>query len=956
MGRNEMSKHGQPMSQTLAEMQMNELKMNDPKLNKIFDKLKKGDKIKLKTSSTMSKGSDFVEYIVKSKNVVNKGRVEKITLATVGNEKAVKKFLYRRDGKVTFAMGDMAASIDDIREKYSLTNHEIIEEIEVEELDEGMKYTHAVVDPDGKVAGMASNEKDAKDIASRHKGKVVKLKKPMSDKKGDMMINRPLEERPIDPADVDDDATDADKKAADKNIIMQMRKAMDVKGNMKIEFGDGKKEKVDPKILQMMVTAHGKIQKPRDKEKFVAMISKSKRDMLTIAKKLGTLKMGEELKLDEGTWKMPDNPKEVAALKKLMSRPLPIGNDEDEKTYKDSASSKLYGLLGDDELFDALGVLQDKGKEKADARPVIIKWFQQRVKDDSYGLGDETKTLGKAIGLKMEYVPEGFSPKEIKMAIGIASDPRYKGGNYTGAFKAIEKIKKGLGSHPQVAAVLKRQNEDRVENFNENYRKLAMMGIGTETKKAAKVGLKTDYYLPKNGDKSFGKITRVTSSGYEITDEKTKKVHKFKFYDPNNDPTSVRGTREEVELTEALKPKDKKTVDAFYKGEFMNGFALISDGKKLYSTTQTIATKEGSKFKIVAKMDGRFTQSVVNYIKKTFPKNVVSEEVELDEKVEYVEYKFKNERDAKAAKAYFDGIQLMSFDVNDDNIRGGELMVDAGSKDMTKYHKEVMKKFKPKVMTQESLEEKYDLYHKTFSDAMQHAYDYAKKKLGITVDPKEIDNKVATGPKKPSEGKTNKYRLKGKGGNLQIQVYNKGGSKPFELNMYKEENDMTKSLKDTVLEMWTEASEGFASDAQRKAAFASGYKEKGKKKDKEEGNEFSGALDKARKAGKKTFKVGDKEYPVKPAKKESVERYHETKQGSLRDAVLQMWGENVQEYVQSDGVKRRVKEGDNRLKSNKALTKEKKDGTKNMTDTGKEVTPVDMSPKMPKIKEAKNKV
>ena len=123
-----MSKHGHLMSQTLAEMQMNELKMNDPKLNKIFDKLKKGDKIKLKTSSTMSKGSDFVEYIVKSKNVVNKGRVEKITLATVGNEKAVKKFLYRRDGKVTFAMGDMAASIDDIKEKYSLINHEIVEE------------------------------------------------------------------------------------------------------------------------------------------------------------------------------------------------------------------------------------------------------------------------------------------------------------------------------------------------------------------------------------------------------------------------------------------------------------------------------------------------------------------------------------------------------------------------------------------------------------------------------------------------------------------------------------------------------------------------------------------------------------------------------------------------------------------------------------------------------------
>ena len=58
---------------------------------------------------------------------------------------------------------------------------------------------------------------------------------------------------------------------------------------------------------------------------------------------------------------------------------------------------------------------------------------------------------------------EGYSPKEIKMAIGVASDPRYKGGNMTGAVKAIDKIKKGLSDHPQVAAVLKRQNESLAE-------------------------------------------------------------------------------------------------------------------------------------------------------------------------------------------------------------------------------------------------------------------------------------------------------------------------------------------------------------------------------------------------------------------------------------------------------------------------------------------------------------
>ena len=52
----------------------------------------------------------------------------------------------------------------------------------------------------------------------------------------------------------------------------------------------------------------------------------------------------------------------------------------------------------------------------------------------------------------------------------------------------------------------------------------------------------------------------------------------------------------------------------------------------------------------------------------------------------------------------------------------------------------------------------YELYHKTFSAAMQHAYAHAKKR-GYIVDPDEIDNKVATGPKKPSSGKTNKYIL-----------------------------------------------------------------------------------------------------------------------------------------------------------------------------------------------------
>jgi len=80
----------------------------------------------------------------------------------------------------------------------------------------------------------------------------------------------------------------------------------------------------------------------------------------------------------------------------------------------------------------------------------------------------------------------------------------------------------------------------------------------------------------------------------------------------------------------------------------------------------------------------------------------------------------------------------------------------------------------------------YELYHKDFSSAMQHAYDHAKKK-GFVVDPKEIDDKVATGPKKPSSGKTNRYILgTDKKKNVHVQVTNLD-NKRYELNMYIEE-------------------------------------------------------------------------------------------------------------------------------------------------------------------------
>ena len=92
------------------------------KLVKVFDKLKKGSTVKIKSNDSIKKGDDYIEFVVKSKSTVRKGEVEKITLANKGNPTGVKRFLYKRVGTsmVSFAVGDMAASIVDIKESVEL--------------------------------------------------------------------------------------------------------------------------------------------------------------------------------------------------------------------------------------------------------------------------------------------------------------------------------------------------------------------------------------------------------------------------------------------------------------------------------------------------------------------------------------------------------------------------------------------------------------------------------------------------------------------------------------------------------------------------------------------------------------------------------------------------------------------------------------------------------------------
>ena len=72
--------------------------------------------------------------------------------------------------------------------------------------------------------------------------------------------------------------------------------------------------------------------------------------------------------------------------------------------------------------------------------------------------------------------------------------------------------------------------EESTETLSENYRTLARAGMGTESKGEARVGLELDYY-DSSGSKRMGKITKVSSKGYMVKDDKDGKVRQFSFHD-----------------------------------------------------------------------------------------------------------------------------------------------------------------------------------------------------------------------------------------------------------------------------------------------------------------------------------------------------------------------------------------------------------------------------------------
>ncbi len=278
-----------------------------------------------------------------------------------------------------------------------------------------------------------------------------------------------------------------------------------------------------------------------------------------------------------------------------------------------------------------------------------------------------------------------------------------KKGNKSGAVKYAM----GLDTDPKEYILNLIGEEVGLNEDNLDLMRKASKG-SAQTLKMKDGNLKMDSFTASAIMQIYDKINDKNKKTFENMMKNGKKADILKLQKFAMSKINSEYVPEELELDEG------KMGDQWQKGaksvksgpfELMRGksgvHAIMQNGKKLGDFSYDdeadnfVANMKGMKGQWV----GNDIDSLINHLQK-----VHKEELELDEKVEYVEYKFRNKNDAMKAKAMLDAVQLMSFDVEDDDISNGELRVDAGNKDMTKYHKEIMKKFRPKVMTQEKVE------------------------------------------------------------------------------------------------------------------------------------------------------------------------------------------------------------------------------------------------------------
>jgi len=169
-------------------------------------------------------------------------------------------------------------------------------------------------------------------------------------------------------------------------------------------------------------------------------------------------------------------------------------SDLDSEGMRTRASrlGKRKGRVSKEKLAKELPAALRKEKQKAGLSEDMAKFNELYKENLERALANNNVDNVRDIPLKIKsdlfkHVEEAtYSDKQIKMAKGIAFDPRHKGGDYSGAAKKAEKIKKGLSDHPAVSNALRRANEELELGLDEGALKNFAMDHGYDFKNPPK--------------------------------------------------------------------------------------------------------------------------------------------------------------------------------------------------------------------------------------------------------------------------------------------------------------------------------------------------------------------------------------------------------------------------------------------------------------------------------------
>jgi len=292
------------------------------------------------------------------------------------------------------------------------------------------------------------------------------------------------------------------------------------------------------------------------------------------------------------------------------------GKEIDEDAPANASGSSVAGT-GDDNTVHTMR--KKKKKTLYDGRTKIAKKFIERIMKQREA---RLKTLTKEEVVKEENLMEKVDKKLALKILSMMKNQKFKkiSGDFVPQIYLSgmdrDKLKKEFGRLPR--GLPSSSSGVPVVDFI-NY----AMGISKTVD-----GIDTE-----DGDKPQPKLYDYRS-GKVIGKPRTV-----------GDAAKMAGLRlEEVELDEAVSAKDKKVIDDFVQGKKGTGAQNFTkrgnivdyEGSSLEKSgmgAQQIASVSASGVKIHAKMDGRSTQSIVSYLKKSAKKhNVkVTEETDIEE-------------------------------------------------------------------------------------------------------------------------------------------------------------------------------------------------------------------------------------------------------------------------------------------------------------------------------------